>query len=66
VATLEHPTLTAGAIVRLVLPLDDVPEGTSGHIIGFYRHPEYEAVAVKFHDADGTETCVPAEALELV
>lgn len=55
--------MSPGDRVRLLEPFDDVGPGAEGIVLGFYRRPEGDAVAVSFRK---TMLVVPAVALELL
>lgn len=55
--------MNAGDRVRVVSPVDEAEAGTEGVVIGFYRRPSGNAVAV----STGVGTIViPAETIEVV
>lgn len=58
--------LSTGTDVRLLVPLEGVPQGAIGRIIGFFRGPGTESCVVAFDGSIGAVARVPAEALEPV
>ena len=52
--------MRVGDHVRLVRPHRDLPLGAEGFVIGFYRQPRDELVAVRF---DGRNELVPIDSL---
>jgi hypothetical protein len=58
--------MRAGDRVRLVHDHDDIPAGSTGRIVGFYRRPDDDTCVVRFDHLDADIERIPCSALEVV